>query len=176
MVRRRVEIKAIEDSSKRHTTFTKRRCGLIKKTKEFCTKCDAEAAVITFSKAGNVFAFGHPAVDILVGRYLAVNGSVLAGEAADGDVDKGRLHGDGGIVEEEEGDVPLTEAEKKIGEAMERGSWDLAVANLGLREIDELEAEVDNIKSMVAGRAAEIAARGKCIPESGFSSGESSRG
>ncbi|KAI3453807.1 hypothetical protein Pfo_010470 [Paulownia fortunei] len=179
MVRRRVEIKAIEDKSKRHTTFTKRRHGLIKKTKDLTSKYDAEAAVITFSKAGNVFAFGHPSVDMLVSRYLADPSSALAREAASSGVE-GRVHGGDGIEEEEEeaaaAALPLTEAEKRIGEAMENGMWDVAVRNLGLWELDELSAEMEKIKSMVAARAREIAANGKNIPEGGFSDGESSRG
>ncbi|KAI3453809.1 hypothetical protein Pfo_010472 [Paulownia fortunei] len=182
MVRRRVEIKAIEDKSKRHTTFTKRRHGLIKKTKDFTSKYDAEAAVITFSKAGNVFAFGHPSVDMLVSRYLADPSSALAREAATSGVE-GRVHGGDGIEDEEEEEeeeeeeaLPLTEAEKRIGEAMENGRWDVAVRNLGLWELDELSAEMEKIKSMVAARAREVAAKGKNIPEGGFSGGESSRG
>ncbi|KAL0312482.1 UNVERIFIED_CONTAM: Agamous-like MADS-box protein [Sesamum radiatum] len=63
MVRRRVEIKPIQDKSKRHTTFTKRRSGLFKKAQELCGLCGGEGAVITFSKAGNVFGFGHPSVE-----------------------------------------------------------------------------------------------------------------
>ncbi|KAI3453810.1 hypothetical protein Pfo_010473 [Paulownia fortunei] len=173
MARRRVEIKAIEDKSKRHTTFTKRRHGLIKKIKDFTGKYDAEAAVITFSKAGNVFAFGHPSVDMLVSRYLADPSSALAREAASSGVERS-VHGADGI--DEEAALPLTEAEKRIGEAMENGRWDVAVRNLGLWELDELSAEMEKIKRMVKARAREIAANGKNIPEGGFSGGESSRG
>ncbi|VFQ93032.1 unnamed protein product [Cuscuta campestris] len=71
MVRTKVEIKRIEDKAKRHTTFTKRRQGLFKKVNELCKRCDAEAAVITFSLAGNAFVYGYPSVESVLNRYNA---------------------------------------------------------------------------------------------------------
>ncbi|KAL6536372.1 hypothetical protein OROGR_012944 [Orobanche gracilis] len=148
MVRRRMEIKPIEDKAKRHTTFTKRRQGLMKKTQEFATKFEAQAAVIAFSKAGNVFAFGHPSVDSLVTRYLAEPSSELEEKEEEA----------GGVVgvEEVKEEWPV---EKRISQALERGSWNVAVEGLGSREIDELSAEIVKIKRAVAARISEIAAR-----------------
>ncbi|KAK6129952.1 hypothetical protein DH2020_036346 [Rehmannia glutinosa] len=141
MVRRRIEIKPIEDKAKRHTTFTKRRQGLMKKAKAFATDFEAEAAVITFSKAGNLFGLGHPSVDSLLDRYLAEPSSQLATETA------------------------INGAEKRIGEGVESGRWDLAVGDLGLEELGEVAAEVEKIKRTVVARAAEIAAaEGKNSP------------
>ncbi|KAL6530868.1 hypothetical protein OROGR_014728 [Orobanche gracilis] len=147
MVRRRMEIKPIEDKAKRHTTFTKRRQGLMKKTQEFATKFEAQAAVIAFSKAGNVFAFGHPSVDSLVTRYLAEPSSELEEKEEAGGVVG---------VEEVKEEWP---AEKRISQALERGSWNVAVEGLGSREIDELSAEIVKLKRAVAARISEIAAR-----------------
>ncbi|KAL6578752.1 hypothetical protein OROMI_008968 [Orobanche minor] len=151
MVRRRVEIKPIEDKAKRHTTFTKRRQGLMKKTQEFATKFEAQAAVIAFSKAGNVFAFGHPSVDSLVARYLAE-------PSPEFDVEEVEEEEAGGVVGVEE-DREEWPAEKRICQALERGSWNVAVEGLGSREIDELSAEIVKIKRAVAARTSEIAAR-----------------
>ncbi|KAK4435452.1 Agamous-like MADS-box protein [Sesamum alatum] len=159
MVRRRVEIKPIEDKSKRHTTFTKRRCGLFKKAQDLCGLCGGEAAIITFSKAGNVFGFGHPSVDHVVSRYLADPNSTLATEDEDNRVEE-LLHGSGGGTEKEEDKAPpLTDMETRIGEALatRRPAWDVMVRNLALSELDELEAAVREIKSTVAARAAETA-------------------
>ncbi|KAG9133278.1 hypothetical protein Leryth_021800 [Lithospermum erythrorhizon] len=71
MVRRKLEIKKIEDESKRHVTFTKRRQGPFKKAKELCEKSGDEVAIVSFSLAGNMYAFGHPSVDSIVKRYEA---------------------------------------------------------------------------------------------------------
>ncbi|KAL6544152.1 hypothetical protein OROGR_010649 [Orobanche gracilis] len=148
MVRRRVEIKPIEDKAKRHTTFTKRRQGLMKKTQEFATKFEAQAAVIAFSKAGNVFAFGHPSVDSLVARYLAEPSPELNAE----EKEAGGLVG----VEEDREELPT---KRRICQALESGSWNVAVEGLGSREIDELSAEIVKIKRAVAARTSEISAR-----------------
>ncbi|GFP82556.1 hypothetical protein PHJA_000398600 [Phtheirospermum japonicum] len=109
----------------------------MKKTREFAAKFDAEAAVIAFSRAGNVFAFGDPSVDSVVRRYLA-EGS-----------------GGGGAEEER----PQTPAEERIAAALEKGSWDAVVEGLGPREIDELSMEIMKLKHVLAERAAELAAR-----------------
>ncbi|KAK6116992.1 hypothetical protein DH2020_049236 [Rehmannia glutinosa] len=162
MVRRRIEIKPIEDKAKRHTTFTKRRQGLMKKAKAFATDFEAEAAVITFSKAGNLFGLGHPSVDSLLDRYLAEPSSQLATETAINGVDGGIEEAEG---TEEAAPPSLTEAEKRIGEGVESGRWDLAVGDLGLEELGEVAAEVEKIKRTVVARAAEIAAaEGKNSP------------
>ncbi|KAL0329973.1 UNVERIFIED_CONTAM: Agamous-like MADS-box protein [Sesamum radiatum] len=160
MVRRRVEIKPIEDKSKRHTTFTKRRSGLFKKAQELCGLCGGEAAVITFSKAGNVFGFGHPSVEHVVSRYLADPNSTLVMEDEDSLVET-CLHGSGSGTEKEVNKAPpLTETETRIAEALANHgpAWDVTVRNLALSELHELEAAVREIKSTVAARASEAEA------------------
>ncbi|XP_011101021.1 agamous-like MADS-box protein AGL62 [Sesamum indicum] len=160
MVRRRVEIKPIQDKSKRHTTFTKRRSGLFKKAEELCGLCGGAAAVITFSKAGNVFGFGHPSVEHVVSRYLADPNSTLVTEDEDSHVET-CLHASGGGTEKKEVKAPpLTETETRIAEALanHRPAWDVMVRNLALSELHELEASVREIKSTVEARAAEAEA------------------
>ncbi|KAK6137345.1 hypothetical protein DH2020_028905 [Rehmannia glutinosa] len=144
---RRKEIKLIDDKSKLRTTFTNRRHGLFKQTQQFCDSFDAEVAVITFSNAGNFFGFGHPDVNQVVRRYLADPTSNLPeGHADNGD---------------EEEAPPLTEElDEVIAEAMATGQsvWDVMVRNLGLSELDKLEANIRRFKSMVAARSREVAA------------------
>lgn len=158
MVRRRVEINAIEENSKRHTTFTKRRYGLFKKTKMLCDMSDAEAAVIIFSKDGNVFGFGHPAVNEVINRYLADTTSAFT----KGNGVEESVHGGGSGIEMEEEAPPLTEMETRIREAMDNGrpAWDVTVRNLVLSQLDELREAMENITSVVAERAREVAAAG----------------
>ncbi|KAL3619196.1 hypothetical protein CASFOL_036766 [Castilleja foliolosa] len=136
--KRRLEIELIEDRARRHTTFTKRRQGLIKKTKVFANKFDAQAAVIAFSGAGNLFAFGSPSVESVVRRYLDT------------------ASGGGGAEEEEE--RPQT-PEERIGAALEKGSWDAVVEGLGPLEIDELSTEIMKLRRVVAARVSEMEAR-----------------
>lgn len=165
MVRRRVEIKAIEDKSKRHTTFTKRRQGLQKKTEEYCKKADAVAAMISISKAGNFFGFGYPNFDKIIHRYLADPTSSLAKETAE--LDEGPSSGRDGDRGETAA-APLMETEKRICEAMESRNWEVAVRNLELEELDELAAEVENIRRRVEARRLEVEAR----PARGFADGD----
>ncbi|GMP96616.1 hypothetical protein CsSME_00045168 [Camellia sinensis var. sinensis] len=117
MGRRRVEIKRIEDKARRQTTFTKRRDGLFKKTGELCNLCGTEAAVITFSNAGNTFAFGNPSVDSVLDRYLSMTSS-----SSRASVDGGEVAAAERVREREERlaeALARLEVEKKRGEAID---------------------------------------------------------
>ncbi|KAK8628706.1 hypothetical protein V6N13_009289 [Hibiscus sabdariffa] len=53
--RQRIQIKKIEDESKRQVTFSKRRKGLFKKAKEISTLFGVEVGILTVSKFGRVY-------------------------------------------------------------------------------------------------------------------------
>ncbi|CAN4111537.1 unnamed protein product [Withania somnifera] len=129
MVRTKVEIKRIEDKSKRHTTFTKRRQGLFKKTKELAQRCDAQAAVITFSLAGNIFAFGHPSVDNVVNRYVA------ATSAREHDEEK-----------DTKGKAASSDRETKEDEEI------LSVEDMSMEELEKLDVALAEMKKKVVDR------------------------
>ncbi|MFS7949541.1 putative transcription factor MADS-type1 family [Helianthus anomalus] len=57
MVRGKVELKRIENTTSRQVTFTKRRNGLLKKAYELSVLCDAEVAMIIFSQKGKLYEF-----------------------------------------------------------------------------------------------------------------------
>ncbi|KAL2531299.1 SVP3 [Abeliophyllum distichum] len=57
MVREKIQIKKIDNTSARQVTFSKRRSGLFKKAKELSVLCDADVALIIFSSAGRLFEF-----------------------------------------------------------------------------------------------------------------------
>lgn len=97
----------------------------MKKTEEFCRKSDSKAAMIAFSKAGNCYVLAHPHIDIVLGCYEA--------ESSSGD---------------EEEVPPMTELQKRIAMAIESGRWDEAVRGLGSQELDQLFAEVENVRRM----------------------------
>ncbi|KAM3282418.1 agamous-like MADS-box protein AGL61 [Capsicum chacoense] len=130
MVRTKVEIKRIEDKAKRHTTFTKRRQGLFKKAKELVKRCDAQAAVITFSLAGNIFAFGHPSVDSVVNRYTAA-------PEQDEEAEK---KGEDGVVDEE------------TKEDEETGMFEVPVKDMDMEELEKLNVAMKEMKKKVVDR------------------------
>ncbi|KAK1400631.1 K-box region and MADS-box transcription factor family protein [Heracleum sosnowskyi] len=137
MARRSVEIKKIEDRSKRQVTFTKRRQGLFKKAGELHSKCNADVAVIAFSLAGNAYAFGDPSVSSLLDRYnkaVEVSPDIeipVAGE--------------------------VSTAERKAGEMLEkvvetrggRREWDKEVEKLGEAEIDAVKVAMEEMKKKI---------------------------
>ncbi|XP_022777095.1 agamous-like MADS-box protein AGL61 [Durio zibethinus] len=53
--RQRIEIKKLEDESKRQVTFSKRRRGLFNKAKELFTLCGVEVGILALSKFGRVY-------------------------------------------------------------------------------------------------------------------------
>nr|AFA41493.1 MADS box transcription factor-like protein [Solanum tuberosum] len=63
MVRGKVEMKRIENSTSRQVTFSKRRNGLTKKAYELSVLCDAEVAFIIFSHKGRLFEFASSKCD-----------------------------------------------------------------------------------------------------------------
>ncbi|KAK4269675.1 hypothetical protein QN277_022802 [Acacia crassicarpa] len=57
MVRRKTEMKRIENKTNRQLTFSKRRNGLLKKAFELSVLCDVEVALIVFSANGKLYEF-----------------------------------------------------------------------------------------------------------------------
>ncbi|KAL2339377.1 hypothetical protein Fmac_007317 [Flemingia macrophylla] len=55
MGRGKIEIKRIENTTTRQVTFSKRRGGLFKKTKELSVLCDAQIGLIIFSSTGKLW-------------------------------------------------------------------------------------------------------------------------
>lgn len=147
MARRRVEIKKIEDRSKRQITFTKRRQGLFKKAGELCTKCNAQVAVIAFSMAGNAYAFGDPSVQSVVNRYL--NSAASSSK----------------IEPFSDQDLARFKAEKKVGEILDKaidkkgGSrrlWDAEIENLDFNELEQLKITMEEMKKKLANQENQI--------------------
>ncbi|CAD6245120.1 unnamed protein product [Miscanthus lutarioriparius] len=58
MMRRKIEIKRIDNATNRQVTFSKRRRGLFKKAKELAIiLCDAEVGLVVFSSTGRLYDF-----------------------------------------------------------------------------------------------------------------------
>ncbi|KAK9742555.1 hypothetical protein RND81_03G181600 [Saponaria officinalis] len=71
MGRGKVEMKRIENKISRQVTFSKRRSGLLKKSREISLLCDAHLALIVFSSSGKLFDFASPStsMDKIMERY-----------------------------------------------------------------------------------------------------------
>ncbi|CAA3030240.1 MADS-box AGL42-like [Olea europaea subsp. europaea] len=70
MVRGKVEMKLIENTTSRQVTFSKRRNGLLKKAYELSVLCDAEVALIIFSQKGKLYEFSSSNMQKTIKRYL----------------------------------------------------------------------------------------------------------
>ncbi|GAB2267906.1 hypothetical protein Dimus_002881 [Dionaea muscipula] len=57
MVRQKIEIKKIDNTTARQVTFSKRRRGLFKKAHELSTLCDVEIGLIVFSSTGKLYEY-----------------------------------------------------------------------------------------------------------------------
>ncbi|XP_019170411.1 PREDICTED: agamous-like MADS-box protein AGL61 [Ipomoea nil] len=143
MVRTKVEIKRIEDKAKRHTTFTKRRQGLFKKASELCKRCNAEAAVITFSLAGNAFAFGHPSVNAVLARHNSYDAN---GQPCNdrGSVDDDDAESDAQKVPEDGGVVVVASNEDLNDE-----DDDMKVEEMSMEELEKLDSAMEEMKRKV---------------------------
>ncbi|KAG4910481.1 hypothetical protein JHK87_056597 [Glycine soja] len=69
MVRGKVQLKKIEDTTSRQVAFSKRRSGLLKKAYELSVLCDAEVAVIVFSQNGRLYEFSSSDMTKILERY-----------------------------------------------------------------------------------------------------------
>ncbi|CAN0929207.1 MADS-box protein J2 [Linum grandiflorum] len=92
MGRRKVEMKKIEDKSRRQVTFSKRRKGLLKKAREISILCDVQLALIVFSSRGRLFQFSSSGADAhdncfskIVSRYKSLTEEVAPDDTEDTD-------------------------------------------------------------------------------------------
>ncbi|GMJ06176.1 AGAMOUS-like 19 [Hibiscus trionum] len=69
MVRRKTQMKRIENATSRQVTFSKRRNGLLKKAFELSVLCDAEVALIIFSPRGKLYEFSSSSMNKTIDRY-----------------------------------------------------------------------------------------------------------
>ena len=69
MVRQKIQIKKIDNTTARQVTFSKRRRGLFKKALELSTLCDAEIALIVFSATGRLFEYSSSSMKQVIERH-----------------------------------------------------------------------------------------------------------
>lgn len=69
MVREKIQIKKIDNTTARQVTFSKRRRGLFKKAQELSILCDAEVALIIFSATGKLFDYSSSSMSGILERH-----------------------------------------------------------------------------------------------------------
>nr|ABK21847.1 unknown [Picea sitchensis] len=70
MGKTKMEMKRIQNPSRRQVTFSKRKNGLLKKAFELSVLCDAEVALIIFSETGKISEFAsHDDVATILEKY-----------------------------------------------------------------------------------------------------------
>ncbi|KAL9262778.1 MADS-box protein SVP-like protein [Drosera capensis] len=69
MVRQKMKIIKIENTSARQVTFSKRTRGLLKKAEELSILCDAHVGLIIFSSTGKLFEYSSTNMMNIIARY-----------------------------------------------------------------------------------------------------------
>ncbi|XVF27139.1 hypothetical protein REPUB_Repub14bG0080800 [Reevesia pubescens] len=128
--RQRIEIKKLEVESKRQVTFSKRRKGLFNKAKQLSTLCGAEVGILTFSKAGRVYATEN--MDAVLDRFLS----------------ESSVHGKDSMLKQ-----------KEVEEKQETNSGfglDQRIENLGLLELMEYAMALEDLREKAAAKLEEL--------------------
>ncbi|KAJ6402011.1 hypothetical protein OIU84_014143 [Salix udensis] len=166
--RQKIEIKKIENKSSLEVTFTKRRHGLFNKACEIGVLTGAEAAVIAFSPGKKAFAFGYPSVDTVIERYLSENtkeGSALVINTSTSTrhdhraVQESRREYVEALAKKEEETKRTVEMLKEGGEVgfgSDRFWWDRSVQGMGLEELEQYVASMEELKKNVGMRVDEL--------------------
>lgn len=64
--RRKIEIRYIDDKSRRHITFSKRKAGIMKKAYELSTLTGTQVLLLVASQTGHVYTFATPKLQPLI--------------------------------------------------------------------------------------------------------------
>ncbi|KAJ0081263.1 hypothetical protein Patl1_11841 [Pistacia atlantica] len=71
-VKRRTEIRKLENEAQKLVTFSKRHQGLCRKAQEYANITSSHVAVLVFSPTGKPFVRGSPSFEAVVESYLNV--------------------------------------------------------------------------------------------------------
>ncbi|EME48416.1 hypothetical protein DOTSEDRAFT_67461 [Dothistroma septosporum NZE10] len=99
--RRKIEIKFIQDKSRRHITFSKRKAGIMKKAYELSVLTGTQVLLLVVSETGLVYTFTTPKLQPLVTKPEGKN-LIQACLNAPEPADSNGVDGDGSAVESPE--------------------------------------------------------------------------
>ncbi|KAJ6397214.1 hypothetical protein OIU77_022115 [Salix suchowensis] len=164
--RQKIEIKKIENKSSLEVTFTKRRHGLFNKACEIGVLTGAEAAVIAFSPGKKAFAFGYPSVDTVIERYLSentreggwvINTSTRTSHDHRAVQERRREYEEALAKKEEETKrVEMLKEGGEVGFGSDRFWWDRSIQGMGLEELEQYVASMEELKKNVGIRVDEL--------------------
>ncbi|XP_061345324.1 MADS-box protein AGL71-like [Gastrolobium bilobum] len=157
----KVEIKKVQEKSKRYVTFSKRKQGLFNKVTELSLLCQAETALIINSQKGNFYACGYPDPDSVIHRYHSGSeGGGYHNHAAKRRFQEGvetlRLKyetTESKLKEENMHQEEITEA-KKNGLLFTEW-WDRSIEDMSFEQVEEFKNCIEDLKMKL------VAARGK---------------
>ncbi|KAI9119829.1 hypothetical protein K1719_009218 [Acacia pycnantha] len=158
--RRKIEIKKMEQTSKRLVTFSKRKLGLFRKAAELSLLCDSQIAVIVFSQFGKAFSSGYPDPDAVIRRYLS--GTASSSSFSDPTPVHDLERESAPLRREFEEAMKVLEEEKKFVNAKTGWSgcghglwWNRSVEEMGLEEVVQFKECVEQLRQDVAAAAEE---------------------
>lgn len=101
--RRKIRIEYIEDKSKRHITFSKRKAGIMKKAYELSTLTGTQVLLLVVSETGLVYTFTTPKLQPLVTKPEGKNLIQACLNAPDSEpLGNVMMYGEGAELEERE--------------------------------------------------------------------------
>jgi hypothetical protein len=106
--RRKIRIEYIEDKSRRHITFSKRKAGIMKKAYELSTLTGTQVLLLVASETGHVYTFATPKLQPLITKPEGKNLIQACLNAPDGG-DYGQQHA--GYDEDNADDRPVLESQ-----------------------------------------------------------------
>src|SRR3984957_13477729 len=71
--RRKIRIEFIDDRSRRHITFSKRKAGIMKKAYELSTLTGTQVLLLVASETGHVYTFATPKLQLLITKSEGKN-------------------------------------------------------------------------------------------------------
>uniref|UniRef100_A0A0E0LBZ7 MADS-box domain-containing protein n=1 Tax=Oryza punctata TaxID=4537 RepID=A0A0E0LBZ7_ORYPU len=159
MGKKKIEIRCIGEKGNQQVTSSKRRRGLFKKASELSRLSGASIAVVAFSKAGNVFAFGAPSVDAVLRRHVVAGPSTSTTAHAHDD-DPEVLEALKRATDETTAEVAAEEARLddvagKITGAIAAGRrfwWEADVEALGEAELPEFVRALQKLRGAIVRR------------------------
>ncbi|XP_054794312.1 agamous-like MADS-box protein AGL61 [Prosopis cineraria] len=156
--RRKIEIKKVEQTSKRFVTFSKRKLGLFRKAAELSLLCDSQIAVVVFSQFGKVYTSGYPDPDAVIRRYLSGTSSLSSDPTSVQGPERESAMSP--LRREYEEAMKVFEEEKKSLNSGILGSgygsefwWNRSVGEMGLEEVVQFKERIEELRQNVMAAA-----------------------
>ncbi|CAK9321183.1 unnamed protein product [Citrullus colocynthis] len=196
--RQKIEMKKIVNEDDRLITFSKRRSGIYKKASELATLCGAEVGVVVFSPAGKPFSFAHPCIESVANKFLNDDKNKNNNNSKENNnnntnaahplVEAHRRVRINELNQQHNQLLSQLDAEKEKGKALEklkkvrgngRGWWETPAEELGIEELQEVDASLGELYQNVCHQLKQRGVIGSCSynnynnnPSMGFTTNE----